>query len=227
MMTNNLKKHQGGWGFVILLSLAAILVMSVLAISMQPAAAQACSKKYTVMKNDTLYSVAATMGVAWEDVVRINGLKPPYVLTVGQLLCIPSGAVRYITTTPGVKVTQAAKAAKETAEPAMKLDGYSNYLSIEVTNFPKSKVFYIRGGEGWPNDAYTATGPWVRLGRLVTDKNGSGSTAVRLPVQVSFSKMPVIVCLKDTLTDYAYCKYYFSAEYLKSAKPTAVPTSSQ
>ena len=45
---------------------------------------------YTVLPNETIYSIACKFGDVFpEDIVSKNGLVPPYTLVVGQILEIP------------------------------------------------------------------------------------------------------------------------------------------
>ena len=45
--------------------------------------------KYTVKTGDTLYSIASALKIEWQELARINNLKAPYSLTVGQELKLP------------------------------------------------------------------------------------------------------------------------------------------
>jgi LysM repeat protein/Ca2+-binding RTX toxin-like protein len=47
-----------------------------------------CTKKYTVKKCDTLYSIARRHGTTVKRLTKINGLANPNVIYVGQVLCI-------------------------------------------------------------------------------------------------------------------------------------------
>ena len=77
-----------------------ILLVFVFLMAIYPQPAQAaCSFKYTVQSGDSLYGIAATYQVAFEDLVELNKLIEPYVIYVGQVLCMPPGAVKPTTTT--------------------------------------------------------------------------------------------------------------------------------
>lgn len=47
------------------------------------------SGKYTVKTGDTLYSIATALKIEWQELARINNLKEPYSLKVGQELKLP------------------------------------------------------------------------------------------------------------------------------------------
>ena len=44
---------------------------------------------YTVKTGDTLYSIATALKIEWQELARINNLKEPYALKVGQELKLP------------------------------------------------------------------------------------------------------------------------------------------
>jgi murein DD-endopeptidase MepM/ murein hydrolase activator NlpD len=54
--------------------------------------------EYTVLKNDTLYSIARSRGVTLQALREINGFSKNYVLKVGEKIKIPAPTVGTITT---------------------------------------------------------------------------------------------------------------------------------
>lgn len=46
---------------------------------------------YTVRTGDTLTAIAGRLGVDMRTLARLNGLKPPYIIRVGQRLALPRG----------------------------------------------------------------------------------------------------------------------------------------
>ena len=48
------------------------------------------SGTYEVQKNDTVFSIARRYGISIRDVIDANGLKPPYLLRIGQRLSLPA-----------------------------------------------------------------------------------------------------------------------------------------
>ena len=52
--------------------------------------ATATKKTYTVKVGDTLFSVMRKNEVHWRVLAQLNNIKPPYSLTVGQSIKLPS-----------------------------------------------------------------------------------------------------------------------------------------
>ena len=82
---------------------------------------------YTVRKGDTLYSISWRFGMDYKEVARINGIRAPYTIYVGQKLSFKSTSRPPTTSkaqTAQVKPATAAPAAKPqpapTAQPAPK-----------------------------------------------------------------------------------------------------------
>jgi len=48
-----------------------------------------CPKTHTVVKGDTLYSIAESNGTNMQTLVSLNGLTNPNYLYPGQILCLP------------------------------------------------------------------------------------------------------------------------------------------
>ncbi|QDG90693.1 LysM peptidoglycan-binding domain-containing protein [Pseudarthrobacter sp. NIBRBAC000502770] len=46
----------------------------------------------TVSEGDSLSSIGAQVGVAWEDIARLNGIGEPYIIHAGDILTLPVGA---------------------------------------------------------------------------------------------------------------------------------------
>jgi len=44
---------------------------------------------YTVKSGDTLYGIAIALQIDWEELAALNGIEPPYSLSVGQELKLP------------------------------------------------------------------------------------------------------------------------------------------
>jgi len=79
---------------------------------------------YTVQKNDTLYSISWRYGMDYKDVARINGIRSPYTIYVGQKLRFKSSNTRPQTTTrkatPPTSTKPVAPAPKPKPQPAPK-----------------------------------------------------------------------------------------------------------
>lgn len=46
---------------------------------------------YVVQPGDTLNSIAVRFGVPIQELIRVNNIRPPYVIYIGQTLFIPTG----------------------------------------------------------------------------------------------------------------------------------------
>lgn len=55
------------------------------------------SQEYTVKKGDNLQSLAKKYNISWKTLVKINHLRPPYVLTVGERIKVPSSQEQHST----------------------------------------------------------------------------------------------------------------------------------
>lgn len=74
----------------LLLVVVAILV-STLGFSFQPAQAASCQYYHTVKRGQSLSSIGAWYGVSWKSIAEANGIKAPWTIYTGQVLCIPYG----------------------------------------------------------------------------------------------------------------------------------------
>lgn len=178
------------WRGVILL-----LLLSFLALNL-PISAQAakCALKYTVQSGDTLYGIAAKYQVKFEELVEVNKLKAPYLLYVGQVLCIPKGAIiptgtPIPTPAPGTPV-------------ASKLPSISGFhlgsvAWIALTNFPKERFVYIKGYQGskyyWQNTNF-------QLAIIQVDKKGQFGAYFHMPSELATERV-ITICAKDALND--------------------------
>ncbi len=50
---------------------------------------------YMVEEGDTVVSVSIRFGVSWQDIVRVNRLKPPYALVSGRRIFIPKHTLHH------------------------------------------------------------------------------------------------------------------------------------
>jgi len=169
-----------------------ILVVFAFILAAYPQPAQAaCSFKYTVQSGDSLYGIAATYQVKFEDLVELNKLKEPYIIYVGQVLCMPPGAVKPATT-PVVGATTST----DKKEPIISGIHMGNILWVGVTNFPKERIYYVNVYPETKN--YWSYTPY-KAGQLKTDKNGKFGSWFHTPTMEEEWK--ITVCLKDVITD--------------------------
>jgi lysozyme len=196
---------------VCILIIAALLV-SVLPQFTQVASAQTCSKKYTVVSGDTLSSIAAKYNTSVQVLADLNDLTAPYVLSVGQVICLPAGA-QQITATP----SSGSSSSKPTYEMAVTRDG--TRITLKVASFPKNSNYHVRIGEALRHSG------WTRIGKMKTNKNGAGEATYGLPKDLR-NVPSYYICLKDQITDKLACAKFTQTVVnpRATAKPTARPT---
>ena len=173
------------------LFLVLAMLMGVLpgaALAAEPA--QSCTANYTVKSGDTLSSIAANNNVNWQDIATANNLSSPYVLTIGQALCVP-GAATTSTSSTGTTTTTATK--------GFTIATAGNRLVITVTKFSKKATYYVRA-----NDGSRDNNNWLRLGRLRVDKNGNAEVSYQIPKGLR-STTELAVCLKNVRNDDVNC----------------------
>ncbi|GAB4477478.1 MAG: hypothetical protein Kow0088_16430 [Anaerolineales bacterium] len=175
--------------------MAILIVLSLIVISLPTTVqAAACALKYTVQSGDTLYGIAAKYQVTFDELVEVNKLKAPYLLYVGQVLCIPKGAV--IPT--GTPVPTAA-AGTPSASNLPSISGFhlGSIAWIALTNFPKERFVYIKAYRGsmyyWQNTNY-------QLAIIQTDKKGQFGAYFHVPPAL-YNERVITVCAKDALND--------------------------
>lgn len=174
---------------------AVLLALSLLVINL-PITAQAaqCALKYTVQSGDTLYGIAAKYQVKFEELVEANKLKAPYLLYVGQVLCIPKGAV-IPTATPAPTLAPGTPVA--TNLPSISGFHLGSIAWIALTNFPKERFVYIKAYRG---SMYYWQNPHYRLAIIQTDKKGQFGAYFHMPPEL-YKERVITVCAKDALND--------------------------
>jgi LysM repeat protein len=178
------------WGGV-----AVLLALSFLVITPpMTAQAQKCALKYTVQSGDTLYGIAAKYQVKFEELVEANKLKAPYLLYVGQVLCIPKGAV-IPTGTPAP--TPAPGTPVATNLPSISGFHLGSIAWIALTNFPKERFVYIKAYRG---SMYYWQNPNHQLAIIQTDKKGQFGAYFHMPPELNGERV-ITVCAKDALND--------------------------
>lgn len=206
------RPHSRAIKIVGILIIAALLV-SVLPQFTQVASAQTCSKKYTVVSGDTLSSIAAKYNTTVQVLADLNDLTAPYVLSVGQVICLPSTA-KEITATPK---PGSSSTSKPKYEMSVSRDG--TRITLKVASFPANSNFHVRAGE------YMKRSGWTRIGKMKTNKSGSGEAIYGLPQGLRRSPT-YFICLKNQVTDKLVCTKVTQTVVNPNAtaKPTARPT---
>jgi murein DD-endopeptidase MepM/ murein hydrolase activator NlpD len=174
---------------------AVLLAFSLLVINL-PMTAQAaqCALKYTVQSGDTLYGIAAKYQVKFEELVEVNKLKAPYLLYVGQVLCIPKGAV-IPTATPAPTAAPGTPVASN--RPSISGFHLGSVAWIALTNFPKERFVYIKAYRG---SMYYWQNPNHQLAIIQTDKKGQFGAYFHMPPELHRERV-ITVCAKDALND--------------------------
>jgi LysM repeat protein len=173
-----------------LLSVVLLLTLLVSALPQMPAAAVTCKFKHTVEAGDTIQYLANLYQVDWTEIADANDLLPPYTITVGQVLCIPSGTEPAGTTNK-----------KDDKNPA-KLDVVPqlSHVYVSVENFQPKTSYFVRIFPRSTNVSY-------RIGVFTTNKEGDFADWFNIPAYVPRSaKMGV--CVKNAWTDAVSCVKY-------------------
>lgn len=174
-------------------ALGLLIVMAIILASLPQFADAAtdatCKATYTVKSGDYLTKIANEYDVTWLDIAEANDLKSPYVLFVGQKLCIPgkstSGSTGGNTTSSGSASFTAVKS--------------QNSLTITTSNFPTKSFYYIKVDD--PRDKRIE---WNKVGTLSTGKETSVKKTVNLPADFK-NATSVLVCLKNIYSDAQIC----------------------
>jgi hypothetical protein len=175
--------------------IAIFLVLSFLLASYPQPAQAACAFKYKVQAGDSLYGLAALFEVSFEDLVEANDLKTPYIIYVGQVLCVPPGGVKPEETTTTDTTTTTTTTTKKVPTVAGIHQGTIAWIS--VTNFPKERIYYVNV---YPGAKYYWSFPRYKVGMVWTDKEGQFGYWFQMPVQVEDEEL-ITICVKDVLTD--------------------------
>ncbi|MCX6031510.1 MAG: LysM peptidoglycan-binding domain-containing protein [Chloroflexi bacterium] len=97
---------------VLFVALALAGVLLVLVKPPSPATAGGCGGAYEVRPGDTLSAIAGQFGTTVETLTRLNGLRNPNYIRVGQVLCLPGENA------PAAPVTAFPRPAPATATPS-------------------------------------------------------------------------------------------------------------
>ena len=175
---------------------SAMLVLVVLAVTLfqpsaiKPASAATCVKYHVVQAGDTLSNIAQTYGVKTEDLASANNLTSPYVIYIGQSLCIPASTTATTGTTTTTTTTSTSK------QPTLLILNFTRKVYIQVTNFPKNTTYYVRAGN---------REDWVRIGRLRTNKDGKATDVFNVPAVIDRTSN-LTICLKNVITEVVVCQ---------------------
>ena len=175
---------------------AILLILTFVMAALPHAAQAACAFKYTVVSGDTLYGIAARYQVTFDDLVDVNNLKAPYLLYVGQVLCVPPGAIKP-TGTPLPTGAAATASAASQKLPTITAQYLGSIAWVALTNFPKDRFFYIKIYPG-PTHIWTLVSS--QMGIISTDSKGQFAAYFHVPLN-SKDARSVTICAKDALND--------------------------
>ena len=186
-----------------------LLILTLLAVMLpQPAAAQSttqapCAVRHTVKAGETLSSIAYQYGVTYLDVAEANDLQAPYVLQIGQILCIPGGTRPQDTPKVTSSTTDSVGSYSITKNPNLKVyPGFSS-VWVKVNRMRVTTVYNVRIN----NTCQLAN--YITIGSLRTDKNGNYEGFFPLPKSFAFPRV-VTVCIKDATTDKTTCESVYN-----------------
>jgi LysM domain len=171
-----------------LLVVLAFLVSVVPQPALAAANAATCGKTYTVAAGDTLTAIAAKYNTTVQVLADLNDLKEPYVLSVGQKICLPAGA----TTTTSSSSSSSSKKFDFT------VTRNENRIRVDVAGGPTKANYRVTIG----TDSRTAKG-WTRLGRMHVS-GSSGAASFGLPKDLR-DEPSYIVCLKNMVSGEKFC----------------------
>jgi LysM repeat protein len=175
---------------LVLLSVILALVLLASALPQTSAGAVTCKFKHTVEAGDTIQYLANLYQVEWTEIAEANDLLPPYTITVGQVLCIPSGTEPAGTTNKK----------DDKNPPKLDIVPQMNHVYVSVENFAPKTSYYVRV---FPRDANVS----YRIGVFTTNKEGDFADWFKIPGYVPRSaKMGV--CVKNVWTDAVSCVKY-------------------
>ena len=174
-----------------------LLILSFVAVSLpQPARAATCAKAYTVKSGDTLSKIAFDNGVTVEAIAAENDLKSPYLIVIGQTLCLPSSAS---SGTSSSTSSSATSTSTSTQKNLITIVDISNRVVLDLKNFPKKTVYYVKINNGGHRNYV-----WYRLGTVKTNSSGAAQVNFKTPDKMR-DKSTAVVCLKNAISDAVYC----------------------
>lgn len=78
---------------------------------------------YTVKKGDCLSKIGIQMRCRWQDIAALNGIKPPYIIKVGQVLKLPAAEGKTYTVQKGDCLSKIAAKYNTTYQKLAALNG--------------------------------------------------------------------------------------------------------
>ena len=207
---------------------AAIAMVLVLFAQTSSVNAATCKFKHKVVAGETLIYIGQLYQYDWREIAEVNDIKEPYVLTAGQVLCIPGGTKPEDTTTTTTTTEEGETTTTTTKkEPTLTTGASMNSVYVKVEGFPKYTTYYINIPDLFKYIPRTASSAMAtqqaidvdlknidstRIGRLRTDKNGFYEGWFRIPFEVNQTPQ-MQVCLKNVMTDSLSCGSFENPTY--------------
>lgn len=152
-----------------------------------------CQDTYTVKSGDYLVKIAGEYDVTWLDIAQANDLESPYVLIVGQRLCIPSKS------TSGSSGGTTGGSTGSSGSASFTVAKSQNSLTITTSKFPTRSFYYVKVDD--PRDRGIE---WNKVGILSTGQETSVKKTFELPSDFR-NATSVLVCLKNIYNDAQIC----------------------
>jgi LysM repeat protein len=190
---------------VIMVSVVLLVSMLMSALPQMDASAVTCKYKHTVAQGETLMYIGNLYTVDYLEIAKANNLQPPYVVTAGQILCIPSG------TAPanGAGTTKGDNKAKPTLDIQIQM----GHVYVSVENFAARTSYFVR--------MYARNnGVSYRIGNFTTNKEGDWAGWLKIPQELPRERI-MQVCVKNAWTDAVSCarqtdQTFIQSVYIKS-----------
>ena len=186
-----LTRVSGIQGHVIILALSLAILFT--SIPSGAAAKISCAFDYQVRYGDTLEKIANRFNVKPVDIVRVNKIQRPYIIYVGQGICIPDRSKAGFKDLPNVYARAQA--------------GYfvaswdARGVKIQVLNARSNDNFYVRVSD--PGSEKSKT---FKIGIMKTTKKGGNTSTYRLPRELRGVNQ-LTVCLKSARSNVLMCNY--------------------
>jgi LysM repeat protein len=174
---------------LVLAIILAALPQSSMAATALGATNATCKTTYTVKSGDYLTKIANANDVDWRDLADANDLKSPYVVYVGQKLCIPSGSSSGSSGTTSSTSTTAKIAVTKSKDT----------ITISSSKLPTNNTYFVR-----VDNANNKKLEWYRVGVLKTGKQASVKESFKLPDSLK-NATSLNVCLKNISSDAVVC----------------------
>ena len=226
---SEIKNRRSTSSIVLIINFALILALVLVAFAQtNSASAAACKFKHKVVAGETLIGIGQMYQYDWKEIAEVNDIKEPYVLTAGQVLCIPGGTKPADTTTTTTTTEDGTTTTTTTKKtPTLTTGAAMNSVYVKVENFPKFTVYYVNIPDIYKYIPRTSTSAQAtaqaedvdkknidssRIGRIRTDKNGFYEGWFRIPFEVNQTSN-MEVCLKNVMTDALSCGNFENPYY--------------